>query len=316
MKKPADKKSADELLTVRDFIRYGVSRFNEVGLSYGHGTGNAYDEAVYLVLETLHLPLDQLEPYFDARLTKAERKAVAVILEKRVKTRKPAAYLTNKGYVQGLQFYVDERVIVPRSYIGDILCSDLIGGDEETLIDDPTAVNSVLDLCTGSGCLAILAAHVFPFADVDAVDLSPDALAVAKINVKKHDCAGRVTLYKGDLFKPLKGKKYDLIITNPPYVHSELIKTLPPEHRHEPKMALASGDDGLDIVRRILKEAPDYLTEDGGLLCEIGEGQALLESQYPDLEFKWLDTELSEGEVFWLTREQLVANNRISSGSR
>jgi ribosomal protein L3 glutamine methyltransferase len=310
------KKKLDELQTVRDFVRYGVSRFNEAGLSYGHGTGNAYDEAVYLVLETLHLPLDQLEPYFDAHLTQDERKAVAAILDKRVKTRKPAAYLTNKGYVQGLQFYVDERVIVPRSYIGDILCSDLIGGDEETLIDDPTAVSSVLDLCTGSGCLAILAAHVFPFANVDAVDLSPDALAVAKINVKKHDCAGRVTLYKGDLFKPLKGRKYGLIITNPPYVHSELIAALPPEHRHEPKMALASGDDGLDIVRRILAEAPDYMSKDAGLLCEIGEGQALLESQYPDLEFKWLDTELSEGEVFWLTREQLVANNRISSGSR
>jgi ribosomal protein L3 glutamine methyltransferase len=310
------KKPTDELLTVRDFIRYGVSRFNAAGLSFGHGTGNAYDEAVYLVLETLHLPLDQLEPYFDAKLTKPERKAVATILEKRVRTRKPAAYLTNKGYVQGLQFYVDERVIVPRSFIGDILCSGLVGGDEETLIDDPTAVGSVLDLCTGSGCLAILAAHVFPFADVDAVDLSPDALAVAKINVKKHDCEERVTLYKGDLFKPLKGRKYDLIITNPPYVHSELIKTLPPEHRHEPKMALASGTDGLDIVRRILAEAPDYMSGGGGLLCEIGEGQALLEAEYPDLEFKWLDTELSEGEVFWLTREQLVASRKPKNVTR
>jgi len=300
------KKTLDELRTVRDFIRYGVSRFNQAGLSFGHGTTNAYDEAVYLVQETLHLPLDHLEPYFDARLTKAERKAVAAILEKRVRTRKPAAYLTNKGYVQGLQFYVDERVIVPRSYIGDLLCSDLVGGDEETLIDDPTAVKSVLDLCTGSGCLAILAAHVFPFADIDAVDLSREALAVAKINVKKHDCGERVTLYQGDLFKPLKGKKYDLIIANPPYVHAELMATLPPEHRHEPKMALAAGDDGLAVVRRILAEAPDYMSEGGGLLCEIGAGQALLEAEYPGLEFRWLDTELSEGEVFWLTREQLA----------
>ena len=310
------KKTLDELQTVRDFIRYGVSRFNEAGLSFGHGTANAYDEAVYLVLETLHLPLDQLEPYFDARLTLPERKEVAAILEKRVRTRKPAAYLTHKGYVQGLQFYVDERVIVPRSYIGDLLCSDLIGGDEETLIEDPTTVTSVLDLCTGSGCLAVLAAHVFPFAEIDAVDLSADALAVAKINVEKHGCGERVTLFKGDLFKPLKGRKYDLIITNPPYVHSELMATLPPEHKHEPKMALASGKDGLDIVRRILAEAAAYLSEDGGLLCEIGEGHALLEAEYPDLEFLWLDTELGDGEVFWLTREQLAASRKPKSVTR
>ena len=291
--------------TLRDFLRYGVSRFNAAGLSYGHGTANARDEAAYLILETLNLPLDELEPYLDARLTAAEKSAVFSILEKRVKTRKPAAYLTNKGYLQGLQFYVDERVIVPRSFIGDILCSDAVGGDEETLIDDPTAVSSVLDLCTGSASLAILAAHVFPFAEVDAVDLSKDALAVAKINVAKYGLEERVTLYRGDLFAPLKGKKYDLIITNPPYVHSELMADLPPEHLHEPKMALAAGHDGLDIVRRILKEAPKHMNEGAGLLCEIGAGKDFLEAEYPHLDFTWLDTELSTAEVFWLTREKI-----------
>lgn len=296
------RKPVDELLTVRDFIRYGVSRFNEAGLTYGHGTDNAFDEVVYLVLETLHLPIDQLEPYLEARLTAPERKAVAAILEKRVKTRKPAAYLTNKAYIQGIPFYVDERVIVPRSFIGEILCTE-----ELSLVENPLMVDSVLDLCTGSGCLAILAAHVFPNALVHAVDLSADALAVAKINVKNSGCEECITLFKGDLFKPLKGNTYDLIITNPPYVGAEAMSGLPPEYRHEPKMALASGKDGLDIVRRILKEAPDYLSPDGGLLCEIGRGRELLEAEYPHLEFLWIETEMSEDEVFWLTREQLVA---------
>lgn len=292
--------SLKDFATVRDFLRYAVSRFNKAGLSYGHGTLGAYDEAAYLILETLHLPLDQLEPYLDAKLLPAERKALATIIDKRAKTRKPAAYLTNKGYLQGLQFYVDERVIVPRSFIGDILCSDLVGGDEETLIDDPTAVTSVLDLCTGSGCLGILAAHVFPFAEVSAVDLSKDALEVAKINVKKYGLEERVTLYRGDLFAPLRGKKFDLIITNPPYVHSELMADLPAEHLHEPKMALAAGKDGLDLVRKILKEAPKHLNDGGVLICEIGAGRDFLEAEYPQLAFRWLDTELSEGEVFWL----------------
>ncbi len=301
------KENLKDLRTVRDFLRYAISRFNKAELSFGHGTDNAHDEAAYLVLETLHLPLDRLDPYMDAVLLASERKAVAAIIEKRVKTRKPAAYLTHKGYLKGLQFYVDERVIVPRSYIGDILTSGLVGGDEDTIIDDPGAISSVLDLCTGSGCLAILAAHVFPFADIDAVDLSKDALEVAKINVKKHGCEERVTLHRGDLFKPLKGRTYDLIITNPPYVHSELMKALPPEHRAEPEMALASGEDGLDIVRRILAEAPDYMSEDGILICEIGEGHAILEADYPNLEFMWIDSENNDGEVFWLTRDQLLS---------
>ncbi|AWJ84837.1 50S ribosomal protein L3 N(5)-glutamine methyltransferase [Azospirillum sp. TSH58] len=300
---PAD--AATELRTVRDLIRYGVSRFNEADLDYGHGTTNAHDEAVFMVLEGLSLPIDQLDPYVDARLTLAERRKVADLLHARVETRKPASYLLNKAYIQGIPFYVDERVIVPRSYIGEILFSDLIGGDDFTLVEDPTEVERVLDLCTGSGCLAILAAQIFPEAQVDAVDLSADALEVAKRNVADSGFEDRIALHHGDLFAPLKNRKYDVIITNPPYVDAEAMANLPPEFRHEPQMALASGEDGLDIVRRILKEAPKHLTPEGGLLCEFGTGREILEAEYPDLDFFWVETANSFGEVFWLTRDQL-----------
>nr|WP_211105466.1 50S ribosomal protein L3 N(5)-glutamine methyltransferase [Azospirillum brasilense] len=300
---PAD--AATELRTVRDLIRYGVSRFNEADLDYGHGTTNAHDEAVFMVLEGLSLPIDQLDPYVDARLTLAERRKVADLLHARVETRKPASYLLNKAYIQGIPFYVDERVIVPRSYIGEILFSDLIGGDDFTLVEDPTEVERVLDLCTGSGCLAILAAQIFPEAQVDAVDLSADALEVARRNVADSGFEDRITLHHGDLFAPLKNRKYDVIITNPPYVDAEAMAALPPEFRHEPQMALASGEDGLDIVRRILKEAPKHLTPEGGLLCEFGTGREILEAEYPDLDFFWVETANSFGEVFWLTRDQL-----------
>ncbi len=302
---PAD--AATELRTVRDLIRYGVSRFNEADLDYGHGTTNAHDEAVFMVLEGLSLPIDQLDPYVDARLTLAERRKVADLLHARVETRKPASYLLNKAYIQGIPFYVDERVIVPRSYIGEILFSDLIGGDDFTLVEDPTEVERVLDLCTGSGCLAILAAQIFPEAQVDAVDLSADALEVAKRNVADSGFEDRIALHHGDLFAPLKTRKYDVIITNPPYVDAEAMANLPPEFRHEPQMALASGEDGLDIVRRILKEAPKHLTPEGGLLCEFGTGREILEAEYPDLDFFWVETANSFGEVFWLTRDQLKA---------
>ncbi|TWA64417.1 [LSU ribosomal protein L3P]-glutamine N5-methyltransferase [Azospirillum brasilense] len=300
---PAD--AATELRTVRDLIRYGVSRFTEADLDYGHGTTNAHDEAVFMVLEGLSLPIDQLDPYVDARLTLAERRKVADLLHARVETRKPASYLLNKAYIQGIPFYVDERVIVPRSYIGEILFSDLIGGDDFTLVEDPTEVERVLDLCTGSGCLAILAAQIFPEAHVDAVDLSADALEVAKRNVADSGFEDRIALHHGDLFAPLKNRKYDVIITNPPYVDAEAMANLPPEFRHEPQMALASGEDGLDIVRRILKEAPKHLTPEGGLLCEFGTGREILEAEYPDLDFFWVETANSFGEVFWLTRDQL-----------
>lgn len=294
------------LKTVRDYIRYAVSRFNRADLTYGHGTTNAYDEAVFMVLETLKLPIDQLDPYLDARLTLPERQAVAAIIDARVTTRKPAPYLTNTAYIQGVPFYVDERVIVPRSYIGELLFSEMFGGEDFTLVEDPTEVSRVLDLCTGSGCLAILASQIFPVAEIDAVDLSPAALEVARRNVADHGLDERITLLQGDLFAPLKGRKYDLIITNPPYVDAEAMAALPPEFRHEPEMALGSGVDGFDIVRRILKTAAKHLTEDGGLICEFGTGREVLEEEFPDVDFLWLETANSFGEVFWLTRDQLL----------
>lgn len=292
----------DDLLTVRDFIRYGVSRMIEANVVFGHGTTNAYDEAVFMVLEGLHLPVDQLEPYLDARLIGAEREKMISLINARITTRKPASYLLNRAYIQGIPFYVDERVIVPRSYIGEILCAE----DGFIGISDPWEVTSVLDLCTGSGCLAILAAHLFPNATVDAVDLSKDALAVAELNVKTLELGDRVNLYQGDLFAPLKGKTYDLIITNPPYVDSDEMAVLPPEYRAEPSMALDGGGDGMDIVRRILAEAPDYLSDDGGLLCEIGTGRHIIDDEYANLPFLWLDTEDSQGEVFWITRDEML----------
>jgi ribosomal protein L3 glutamine methyltransferase len=295
----------NNLITVRDYIRYAVSRFNAADLTYGHGTAGAFDDAVYLVLESLHLPIDSLEPYLEARLTAAEQKLLAERIETRVTTRKPTAYIVNKAYLQGVPFYVDERVIVPRSYIAELLNSEMVGGDDFTLIDDPTAVETVLDLCTGSGCLAVVAAHIFSGAAVDAVELSPEAAEVAARNIKDSGHAERIELFKGDLFAPLKNKKYDLIITNPPYVDQEAMGELPPEYQQEPAMALfGGGADGLDIVRRILKEAPKHLTEGGALLCEIGRGREIIEAEFPQLEFLWLDTADSMGEVFWLTKEQ------------
>lgn len=294
-----------QLSTVRDYIRYAVSRFNEAELFFGHGTFSPYDEAVFLVLESLKLPIDQLEPYLDATLLPSERKKIADLIEKRIKTRKPVPYLLNKMYLQGTPFYVDERVIIPRSYIAELLFTTISGGAEYPLIEDPFEIENVLDLCTGSGCLAILAAQVFPAAEVDAVDISPDALAVAKINVENSWVEERIHLHKGDLFKPLKGKRYDLIITNPPYVDADDMRDLPKEYVHEPRLALAGGKDGLDIVRKILDQAADYLTEEGRIVCEIGYGRELLEEEYPGIAFMWLDTENSAGEVFWLTRDQL-----------
>lgn len=296
-----------DLRTLRDFIRWGVSRLDEAGAAFGHGTETAHDEAVFMVLEGLNLPIDQLDPYIDAALTTSERRRLANLFAERINSRKPASYLLNKAYIQGVPFYVDERVIVPRSYIGEILFSDLVGGDDFTLIEDPTAVERVLDLCTGSGCLAILATRAFPEAIVDAVDLSPDALEVARRNVDDSGMEDRLNLYHGDLFAPLKGKKYDVIITNPPYVDADAMAALPDEYRHEPEMALASGKDGLDIVRRILREAPKYLTAEGGVLCEFGTGREILEAEFPQLDFFWVQTANSFGEVFWLTRDQLKA---------
>jgi ribosomal protein L3 glutamine methyltransferase len=288
-----------ELFTIRDFIRYGVSRFSAAGLDFGHGTCTAFDEAVFIVLEALHLPIDQIDPYWDARLTLAERKKLAELIDMRVTTRKPAPYLLNKAYIQGFPFYVDQRVIVPRSFIAEILCD----GDCFSPIENPDDIGSILDLCTGSGCLAILAANLFPNAVIDAVDLSPDALDVARKNISDYGMNERITVFEGDLFAPLGNRTYDLIITNPPYVASAEMAVLPDEYRHEPSMALAGGKDGLDLVRKILRGAPEYLNENGGMLCEIGTGRMDLETSFPGLDFLWLDTVESSGEVFWITKE-------------
>lgn len=297
--------SADEicsaLSSVRDYIRYAVSRFTAAGLDYGHGTGNAFDEAAFMVLEGLNLPVDTLDPWWDARLTPGERQRLFSLIDARVATRKPAAYLLNKTYLQGIPFYVDERVIVPRSFIAEILCDD----DCFSPVVDAENITRVLDLCTGSGCLAILAAYLFPQAQVDAVDLSHDALEVARRNVADRGLEDRVQLFAGDLFTPLAGRRYDLIISNPPYVDAGEMAALSPEYAHEPAMALAGGDDGLDLVRRILDLAPAHLTAEGGLICEIGTGRERLEASRPDLPFMWLDTAESNGEVFWLARADM-----------
>lgn len=289
------------LISIRDFIRYALSRFNAAELDFGHGTATAFDEAVFLVLEGLHLPIDHLDPWWDARLTSSERRTLMDLIEARITTRKPAPYLLNKAYLQGIPFYVDERVIVPRSFIAEILCDDACF----TPIVDPAAVTRVLDLCTGSGCLAIVAAYLFPHAQIDAVDLSPDACDVARRNIAEHGMEERITLYQGDLYRPVAGQVYDLILANPPYVDADEMDTLSAEYRAEPVMALAGGVDGLDLVRRILTNAPDYLSEEGGLLCELGTGRDRLVDDRPEVDFLWLDTAESSGEVFWLTRDQM-----------
>ena len=296
---------AEDLLTVRDLLRYAMSRYGAAEIGIGHGTSEAIDDAVFLILESLHLPIDDINPWLDARLTRAERQLIIERIDRRIDERVPTPYLVGKTYIQGVPFVVDPRVIVPRSFIGELLFSEAFSGESEgSLIRDPDDVLSVADICTGSGCLAILAAMIFPNAAVDAVDLSEDALDVAAINVDRLG-DGRVGLHHGDLFAPLEGRRYDLIITNPPYVDDEAMAELPDEYRHEPEMALAGGLDGLDIVRRIIEAAPDHLNPGGGLLCEVGSDREILEMTYPDLPFVWLDTAESEGEVFWLSAEDL-----------
>jgi len=303
------KLASGELKTLLDFVRYAVSRFAEAELTFAHGTTDPVAEAAFLVCEALQLHPDQFEAFAAARVTAAEGGQILDLIARRVTTRKPAAYLVNKIYMRGLPFYVDERVIVPRSFIGELLDQHFGGEDEESatsLIGDPSDVESVLDLCTGSGCLAILAARHFPGAAIDAVDISKDALEVAARNVADHGLKDRISLHRGDLFKPLGGARYDLIISNPPYVDAEGMAALPRECRAEPKLAFDGGTDGLDIVRRIINEAPRHLTAQGGLLCEIGRGRERLQAAYPQLPLLWLDSEDSQGEVFWITAEDLA----------
>ncbi len=292
----------DALLTPRDWLRWAVSRFTEAGLFFGHGTDNAYDEAVWLILHTLHLPRDRLEPFLDARLLPDERLALLNILQLRIARRLPAAYLTNEAWLGDFRFYVDERVIVPRSYFAELLHEGF-----SPWITDPAAIDSALDLCTGSGCLAILMAHAFPAAHIDAVDLSIDALDVARRNVADYDLGEQVHLVHSDLFDQLGERRYDLIISNPPYVTAEAMAALPTEYRREPALALAAGADGLDIVRIILARAAKHLTPDGLLAVEVGHNRDIVEAAFPDLPLTWLDTASDEGKIFLLHRNDLVA---------
>lgn len=286
---------ADELSTLRDLLRYAVSRFREAGIVFGHGTTNALDEAAFLLLWGLNLPIDQLDPFVDARLTRPEREKLLGLIEARITTRKPAAYLTGEAWIGGHRFTVDERVIVPRSYIGELLT-----GEGLAVLDSSAPVDRILDLCTGSGCLAILAALAFPEALVDAVDLSAEALSVARRNVAGYELEARLRLFEGDLFGPVAGQRYDLILSNPPYVTDAAVAAFPPEHAAEPGLAHAGGPDGLRIVRRLLGEACQFLNPTGQLLVEIGTRHAALAAEYPHLPFLWLDTKASSGEVFLL----------------
>ncbi len=289
-----------ELHTVRDWLRYTVSAFNEANLSFGHGSASAYDEAAYLILHTLHLPLDTLAPFLDARLTPNEKNALLALLKQRVEKRLPAAYLTHEAWLGDFRFYVDERVIVPRSFIAELLLEQLA-----PWVEDAENIGNVLDMCSGSGCLAILAAHAFPNARVDAVDISQDALQVAQRNVADYGLEARITLIQSDLFASLKGGKYDLILSNPPYVDEPSMATLPQEYRHEPQLALGSGKDGLDATREILKRAAGHLNPGGILIVEIGHNRAALEAAFPALPFTWLDVSTGDEFVFLLHKEDL-----------
>ncbi len=290
----------ESLITVRDWLRFAVSRFNEAKLFFGHGSDNAFDEAAYLILHTLHLPLDRLEPFLDASLTHGEAESVKAVIERRVNARVPAAYLTGEAWLTGHRFRVDERVIVPRSFIAELLADQLA-----PWVEDADKVSSVLDLCTGSGCLAILAAEAFGQAQVDAVDLSADALAVAALNVADYGLDERIRLVESDLFAALEGRTYDVIISNPPYVNAESVAALPAEYQAEPALALGSGSDGLDATRRILAAAPAHLNPGGVLVVEIGHNRDVLEAAYPALPFTWLDTAGGDQFVFMLRREDL-----------
>ncbi|MDR2637015.1 MAG: 50S ribosomal protein L3 N(5)-glutamine methyltransferase [Zoogloeaceae bacterium] len=291
-----------ELLTLRDCLRFAVSRFNEAGLHFGHGSDNAWDEAVYLALHTLHLPQDTLEPFLDARLLPQEREALLKRYRRRVEERLPAAYLTHEAWLAGHRFHVDERVIIPRSFIAELLADALA-----PWLAEPEAVSRVLDMCTGSGCLAILAALAFPDAQVDAIDISPEALAVARGNVADYGLEKRVRLIESDGFAALRDERYDLILANPPYVNAESMAGLPPEYRHEPALALASGEDGLDFTRRLLAGAKARLNPDGILVTEIGHNREALETAFPRLPFLWLETAAGDEYVFMLRREDLSA---------
>lgn len=290
-----------ELFTVRDLLRYTISQFNANKLSFGHGSDNAWDEAVYLLLHALHLPLDMLDPFLDAHVLTSERERVLNLLERRITERAPIAYLTGEAWLQGHRFKVDKRVIVPRSPIAELLTEGL-----SPWVAEPGDVRSVLDLCTGSGCLAVLAALAYPNAQVDAVDLSEDALEVANENIELFDLGGRVTALRSDLFDQTPEREYDVIVCNPPYVNAQAMETLPAEYRHEPPMALAGGPDGMDIVRRVLRDAARFMSPAGILVLEIGNERENFDAAFTNIEPIWLSTEGSDDQILLLTRDQLI----------
>ena len=288
------------LRTLRDVLRYAVTRFSEGNVFFGHGQIDAFDEAVFLVLRGLKLPTERLEVFLDAYLTHAEINTLLEMIERRVKKRVPTAYLLNEAWLHGYKFYVDERAIIPRSFIAELLKDGL-----EPWVKEPAAVRDVLDLCTGSGCLAIMAADVFPAARVDAVDLSDEALLVAKRNVDDYQLQDRLALRKSDLFEGVPKKKYDLIISNPPYVTDDAMAALPREYSYEPRVALAGGADGLAVVERIMRESREHLKRDGTLIVEVGDGRAAMEQRFPSLAPTWLTTSAGDDMVFMLRQDQL-----------
>lgn len=292
---------SNELMTIKDFIRYATSQFNAAGLYYGHGTDNAWDEAVALVLRTLHLPHDITPTILDARLTLQERETLLELIDKRVKKRVPVAYLIHEAYFAGLSFYVDERVLIPRSPIAEMIENQF----SPWIAEDN--VHHILDLCTGSGCIAIACAKAFPEAQVDASDISSDALTVAKMNVLRHHVEDQVHLIESDLFNQIPPKQYDIIVSNPPYVDAADMASLPAEYLHEPQLGLASGKDGLDCALRILRDAKKYLKPQGILVVEVGNSESTLADQYPDLPLTWIEFERGGGGVFILTAEQVAS---------
>lgn len=287
--------------TPRDLLRYAVTRFNTARLFFGHGSAEAFDEAAYLILHTLKLPLDKLEPFLDARLLPEEILQVLAVIERRVTERVPAAYITNEAWLGSYNFYVDERVLVPRSFIAELIPSQF-----SPWVNDPEAIENVLELCTGSGCLAIMLADAFPNAVVDAVDISKDALAVAERNIRDYKLEGRVNPIESDLYGNVPFKKYDLIITNPPYVNADSMNKLPPEYLREPQIALAGGADGMDLVRKIIDGAAERLTPEGVLVVEIGNECEYAEAAFGHLGLTWLSTSQGDDAVFLLTAEQLA----------
>ncbi len=290
-----------ELQTIRDWLRYAVSQFEASDIFYGHGTDNAYDEAVWLIMSALHLPMDTLNNFLDARLTASERSKLASFIDQRITQHTPTAYLLKEAWLQGLKFYVDERVLIPRSFIAELLNTDL-----SHWIEFPEMIESAADICTGSGCLGVLLASVFPNASVDVIDISEDAIDVANINIANYGLEAQITAIKSDMFSALTGKKYDIIISNPPYVDAPSMAALPAEYQNEPQLALGSGVAGLDHTHTILREAANYLNDDGILIVEIGHNRDALEAAYPNIIFNWLEVSSGTEFVFLLTKSQLT----------